>query len=159
MRLTARRMFPHALSWFRNLPAPAPGGAIPRRFPNLQRTKPEADFSRSNVIYLTGTAFWQSKIECGALVEPALRPYATSMPVDNPLNRGEPYTGSRKLAGRVQPLKYTEQPARVSHVEPGAIVPYKKCYFAFSTFANRDLRLRHFAGEFPGIPQQIIHRY
>src|SRR5438270_9904003 len=79
------------------------------------------------------------------------------MPVDNPLDGRETNAGAGKITGRVQPLKNSEEFARISHIESSAIVAHKKRGLWIGSRANLDAGLGSFAGEFPRIAEQIVH--
>ena len=80
------------------------------------------------------------------------------MAINNPLDGRQPYTRARKIIGRVQPLENPEEFACISHIESSAIVAHKKRGLCLVRRADFDASLGPFAGEFPGIAEQIVQR-
>jgi len=91
-----------------------------------------------------------------ALFDFPFRPYPAALALDDTLNRGQPNSSSREIAGRVQALKSPKQLAGVRLVEAGAVVPHEvlpAAVLAGTAEFNPGMRL--FGGELPGVSEQI----
>ena len=78
------------------------------------------------------------------------------MAIDDSLHGRQADARARELAGGMQPLEDAEQFVRISHVEPGPIIAHEECSVRCKCRTDLNSGLRQFAGEFPGIAQQIL---
>src|SRR6266436_1658404 len=99
---------------------------------------------------------WQGKVKAGPLVDRAGRPGAATMPGDDPLDRGQAHASAGKLAGRMEALEDSEQSVSKGHVKARAVVPHKKGRFSISRASEFNPRRGRFAGELPGVAQQVV---
>src|SRR5206468_4495755 len=102
-------------------------------------------------------SFAESDIERGALPWRALGPNLASVPADDSLNGGETYASAFELLGPMQALESAEQFIDVRHVEPGTVVADEiGLSAAVLCLAEFDDGVRRFAGELPGVPNQVL---
>src|SRR5882724_1229299 len=82
------------------------------------------------------------------------------MASDDALHGGEADAGAFELAGRVEPLKDTEQLRGVSHVETGSVVSNEENLLAvLPRGAQLDARLLSLARELPRVAEQVFEHH
>src|SRR5258706_8989582 len=65
---------------------------------------------------------FEREVEDRSFVEPGLGPDAATMAHDDALHDSEPHAGALELLRGVEALEHAEQPVRLAHVEPDAVV-------------------------------------
>src|SRR3954464_11967695 len=81
------------------------------------------------------------------------------MAMHDALGRRETNAGALELLCVVEPLKRTEQPGSVRHVEPSAVVAHYEVLSAVVSFAPElDARRVATSGEFPCIGKQVVEQ-
>src|SRR5512144_1151735 len=80
------------------------------------------------------------------------------MMVDDSLCRGQAYAEAGKLACRMQPLEWDEQPVRIFHLETRAIVLDAINSFPFALRNTElDSRDRPLRAEFPRVADEVVY--
>src|SRR5262245_48813034 len=119
-------------------PLPPIGGSPPRRGRGrLDRCRwrahrPDCCPSRSTSRGGFVNRPWKRKEKCGAFVDRAFCPHASTMPVNTALHNSQAHSGTFESLIGVQSLKKGEQLVGVLHVEADAIVPNVEDQLSFN---------------------------
>src|SRR5450755_1952666 len=103
--------------------------------------------------------FWRRKCpkKSRSLIYDALGPDASSMPVDNSVDRCKPYARSWEPRLLVKALERSKEPFSVGHIEPCPVVTDEVGRDAVGLGESElDDRLSLACAELPGISQQVL---
>src|SRR3989442_4532520 len=98
-----------------------------------------------------GSCPWEGEIDRRAPADHPFRPHATTVPIDDPVDRRQPDPGPRKVAFPVQALKRPKELVNVGHVESRTVVPNEvHGSIAGAIAAELHAGPCHLRGELPG---------